>query len=118
MPRNLTSLKMPHEVDKNHRFRCRRYRLFLPNLIGDAPDSEVEFVAHLIGPLWCFPQRQPGGNWLANLHSPILPNSIRGIFIESSTMLGNAEGGGSLLLDALSLRCSSRTSSNLARNKA
>jgi len=35
---------------RKNRYRCKRYRLFLPNSIGEALDTDLEYVARLIGP--------------------------------------------------------------------
>jgi hypothetical protein len=35
---------------RKNRYRCKRYRLFLPNSIGEALDTNLEYVARLIGP--------------------------------------------------------------------
>ena len=35
---------------RKNRYRCKRYRLFLPNSIGDALDTELEYVARLVSP--------------------------------------------------------------------
>ena len=35
---------------RKNRYRCKRYRLFLPKVIGEALDTEAEYVVRLIGP--------------------------------------------------------------------
>jgi len=35
---------------RKNRYRCKRYRLYLPNSIGDALDTDLEYVARRIGP--------------------------------------------------------------------
>jgi len=35
---------------RKNRYRCKRYRLFLPNSIGEVLDTDLEYVARLIGP--------------------------------------------------------------------
>ena len=34
-----------------NRYRCKRYRLFLPKSIEEALETDLEYVARLIGPL-------------------------------------------------------------------
>jgi hypothetical protein len=35
---------------RKNRYRCKRYRLFLPRSIGEALDTNLEYVARLFGP--------------------------------------------------------------------
>jgi hypothetical protein len=35
---------------RKNRYRCKRYRLYLPKSIGEALDTNLEYVARLIGP--------------------------------------------------------------------
>jgi hypothetical protein len=35
---------------RKNRYRCKRYRLFLPKSIGEAVDTELRYVARLFGP--------------------------------------------------------------------
>jgi hypothetical protein len=35
---------------RKDRYRCKRYRLFLPNSLGEALNTDLDYVARLIGP--------------------------------------------------------------------
>jgi hypothetical protein len=77
---------------RKNRYRCKRYRLFLPKSIGEVVDTELRYVARLFGPAIVI---VPEGleNFLSRLEK--LENAHR-----ENTDNGSAGCTGSLLEDS------------------